>query len=430
MKQSRSMLRIVDSDIDAAFESAKVSFTTPIPVLNLVHQAEGSSPMPTVEGSVAQPMPLTQVAAAIDTIIPVLPATSGVPTEDTVPGKSIIGRLFAFTLVAATLSVLTWVGVQVYYVITDGWVAPLHLSPDSDQIQSLRMAHQRHLDELARIDAEVSRLDGEIVAIDTAITKLSSLRGNSSEMMKWQAETNRVEVSGIAAAVSIMKKQYGLLRGLHERQISLVTRARTDLAAGLIDRTALDREEQARDQLALEMTELERQMGEAAVKQRQTSSALKALRAGTGEGPAPAIGRMPEVAAGDERDARIEVEIERLRAEARGHRTLRATAIASLATQRSLLAEVEARPLHRAMKVATDVAFIPYTQLKSVKPGSRVMDCFWGVFACHAVGHVGEVLPGEVVTQDPWGEMARGQYAVLVLDDAEAVRERVLRVRP
>ena len=40
------------------------------------------------------------------------------------------------------------------------------------------------------------------------------------------------------------------------------------------------------------------------------------------------------------------------------------------------------------------------------------------------------VLPGEVVTQDPWGEMARGQYAVLLLDDKDAVRERVLRVRP
>jgi len=428
-QQSRSMLRIVDEDIDDAFETAKVSFTTPIPVLDLV-QAEGSAPLSLAEGSGAKAIPVGTVAVAIDTIIPVLPATSGVPTEDTVPGKSIVGRIFAFSLVAATLCGLTWLGTQIYHVVTDGWVAPLHLSPDSDQIQSLRMAHQRHLDELSRIDAEVTRLDAETSAIETAITKLSSLRGQSTQMMKWQAETNRVEASGIAAASGIMKKQYGLLQGLHARQIELVTRARADLAAGLIDRSAVDREEQQRDQLALEMTELERTMGEAAIKQRQTTSALQALRAGTGQGPAPSIGRMPEVAAGNERDARIEVEIERLNAEARGNRTLRAAAIASLAQQRSLLAEIEARPLHRAMKAATDVAFIPYNQLKAVKPGSPVLDCIWGVFACHAVGHVGEVLPGEVVTQDPWGEMARGQYAVLVLDDKDAVQERVLRVRP
>jgi hypothetical protein len=81
------------------------------------------------------------------------------------------------------------------------------------------------------------------------------------------------------------------------------------------------------------------------------------------------------------------------------------------------------------MKAATDVAFIPYTHLRSVRPGSRVLDCTWGVFACTQVGTVKEVLPGEVVTQDPWGEMARGQYAVLVMTDKDAVQERVLRVR-
>lgn len=457
MKKTNSMLRIVESEIDAAFESAKVSFTTPIPVLTVVPQAEGSAPLPTVgapepyeievsavsESKTSEAPEVTevtedtevtesQVTAAPLALVAaaVLPATSGVPTADTQPGKSLVGRLFALSLITATLAGLTWVGVQVYYVITDGWVAPLHLSPDSDQIQSLRMAHQRHLDELSRIDAEVARLDGEIGAIDSAIARLSALRGNSSEMMKWQAETSRVEAGGLAAASGIMKRQYGLLQGLHARQIELVTRARADLAAGLVDRTAVDREEQARDQLALEMTDLERQIGEASIKRRQTSSALRALRAGTGDGNAPTIGRMPEVAAGDERDARIEVEIERLRAEARGHRALRSAAVASLATQRTLLAEVESRPLHRAMKAATDVAFIPYTQLASVHAGARVLDCTWGVFSCHTVGRVGEILSGEVVTQDPWGEMARGQYAVLVLDDKDAVRERILRVRP
>ncbi len=410
MNQSRPILRIVDADVDVAFSNAAVSHSTTIPILKVVRKPE---PQP-------EPPPA---------VIPTLPATSGVPAVDTQPGKSLTGRVFALVLIAATVTGLSWLGTQIYYVLTDGWVAPLHLSPDSDQIQNLRLANQRYVDELSRIDAEVVRLDGEIAAIDSAITKLSSLRGNSSQMIKWQAETSRVDAAGLSATREIMRRQHALLAGLHQRQLGLVARAKTDLAAGLVDRTAVDREEQQRDQLALEMAELERQMGEARVKHKQTVSALEALRAGTGEGTAPAIGRMPEVAAGDERDARIEVEIERLHAEERGHRALRAAAVASLARQRALLAELEARPLHRAMKAATDVAFIPYTQLRSVHPGSRVLDCTWGVFACAQVGTVGEVLPGEVVTQDPWGEMARGQYAVLVLDDKTAVQERVLRVR-
>ena len=46
------------------------------------------------------------------------------------------------------------------------------------------------------------------------------------------------------------------------------------------------------------------------------------------------------------------------------------------------------------------------------------------------VGRVAEVLPGEVVTQDPWGTIARGQYAILELSDHDAAKEKVLRARP
>jgi hypothetical protein len=81
------------------------------------------------------------------------------------------------------------------------------------------------------------------------------------------------------------------------------------------------------------------------------------------------------------------------------------------------------------MTKATDIAFVPYDQLGGVGPGARIMDCLWGVFRCHQVGTITELVPGEVVTQDPWGKLARGQYVVLHLTDAGAVRERVLRVR-
>jgi hypothetical protein len=94
-----------------------------------------------------------------------------------------------------------------------------------------------------------------------------------------------------------------------------------------------------------------------------------------------------------------------------------------------LLAELEARPLYRAMTAATDIGFAPYSQLDGIQRGDSIVHCTWGVFNCHEVGRVTEVVPGEVATQDPWGELARGQYVVLALDDPPAVRARVLRVR-
>jgi hypothetical protein len=61
--------------------------------------------------------------------------------------------------------------------------------------------------------------------------------------------------------------------------------------------------------------------------------------------------------------------------------------------------------------------------------GARVLSCTWGLLFCRDVGAVTEIVPGEVVTEDPWGDLARGQYVVIVLTDAEAVREQVLRLR-
>ena len=95
-----------------------------------------------------------------------------------------------------------------------------------------------------------------------------------------------------------------------------------------------------------------------------------------------------------------------------------------------MLAELESRPLYRAIEESVDVAFVPYDQLDGVQPGGRVLSCLWGVILCEEVGEVTEVLAGEVATLDPWGEPARGQYAILDLDDPAAVRARSLRIRP
>jgi hypothetical protein len=81
------------------------------------------------------------------------------------------------------------------------------------------------------------------------------------------------------------------------------------------------------------------------------------------------------------------------------------------------------------MQRSTDMAFVPYDHLRRVAVGDDVYACVLSIFFCRAVGAVIEVVPGEVVTQDPWGELARGQYVVLDMRDRSALFERVLRVR-
>ena len=119
------------------------------------------------------PPPLVEPRAPITDEVAPIPA----PAADAALATSWSGRLFALSLLVATIGGLGWLGREVYFVATDSWIAPLHLSPDSDGVAALRMQRQRQLAELARLDAEVTRIDGELTAINAAVVRLDKLNG-------------------------------------------------------------------------------------------------------------------------------------------------------------------------------------------------------------------------------------------------------------
>ena len=120
----------------------------------------------------------------------------------------------------------------------------------------------------------------------------------------------------------------------------------------------------------------------------------------------------------------------KLRTEVRGKRAEIALLENKLAQIDELEAQLRGRPLFQAMDRSLDVAFVPYTQLEGVTVGGEVHECVWGLIFCEPVGRVAELLPGEIAFTDPWGNPARGQYAVLALSDSSAAQSKSLRVRP
>jgi hypothetical protein len=359
-------------------------------------------------------------------------ATTTPNTETESALESMQSRLAALAVLGATLAALIWLTITVVRIATDAWVAPLHLSPQSDAVMQITQKLNRQKAEMARADAEVQRFDGELQSIGVAIERLSTLRHNNRASMKWQATLREEESQMLGSVLKNLESQRTLLQRLHERQRVLTEAAREDLKSGLIDRTELERQEQALDGLAISLADNERLLDEARQHKRQVSVSSRAYRAGLGEGRDPLDipgGRMPEVAQTEEREARLELELLKLQAEERNLRTLRALALDTLAKERELLTELESRPLYRAVHGSTDIAFVPYNELEEVAPGGRVIACVWAVFGCREVGKVAEVLPGEVVTEGPWGEMTRGQYAILQLKDPEAIKEKLLRIR-
>ncbi len=344
----------------------------------------------------------------------------------------LLTRMAAYVFLLATLVVIGWLGMNIFYICIDSWIAPLHLSPDNDQVIQLRLRHNRQLAELDRVEAEVVRIDGELEGVSTAIERLSSVSENARWSMKWEADFHTQRVHGLDQLISNMEGQRVLLLRLRKRQRALTEAAQRDFAAGLLDRNALEEQQQALDSLELSLTENDRRLTEVRLQREESRVTTEAFRAGLNEDVAAnggLSGRMPQVAAGQEHSLRIEIELIRLRSEQRSLRALRKLAAQGAATERAILDDIKGRPLYRAMTESTYVAFVPYDEILNVGAGASVLSCMWGLFDCLKVGNVTEMLPGEVVAKDPWGELVRGQYAILHLDDITAIQNKLLRLR-
>jgi hypothetical protein len=138
---------------------------------------------------------------------------------------------------------------------------------------------------------------------------------------------------------------------------------------------------------------------------------------------------MPELLTRQEQMIRVELELVHIDSEKRSKLAQRSALTERIAKIDELATELKSRPLFQAAEKSIDMAFVPYTQIDGVTRGATVYSCVWGLFMCRPVGTVSEVVPGEVILPDPWGNPTRGQYAVLNLQDREAARAKTLRVR-
>ncbi|MCA9609563.1 MAG: hypothetical protein KC619_28385 [Myxococcales bacterium] len=340
-------------------------------------------------------------------------------------------RLLSLAALFSVLGGVGWLVISLISMFTDSWIAPANLSPDNDAVVQLNVQVTRHVAEVERAEAERIRIDHQIAAIDTSLARLDQLNSNTHDMFTWGADIQGQSAAAIGRSLRNLRQQQHMLEGLRDRQAERTERARQQLAEGLIGRRELDAAEVALDQLELQITANLRAINEAQLQLEQarlTSSTLRRSADGETAQAGPIHGQMPEIVNRQESMMRIELEMLELQAERRGLVALRDVAERNLGRMRDALDQIEARPLWRATQRSLDVAFVPYEQLEGVRPGDDVVQCTWGIFACHRVGTIREIIPGEVVTPDPWGELARGRFVILHLTDHEAVQERILRV--
>ena len=100
------------------------------------------------------------------------------------------------------------------------------------------------------------------------------------------------------------------------------------------------------------------------------------------------------------------------------------TRIAHVAQQ---VAQLETTPFARAQRERVIVAFVPYANLRSVRTGTSLFACVWGLVRCRNVGHISSILEGEVEEHHPHDQsIQRGVLVEVAMSDASAAEGRVL----
>lgn len=99
----------------------------------------------------------------------------------------------------------------------------------------------------------------------------------------------------------------------------------------------------------------------------------------------------------------------------------------SIGRFQSLVKSIDDSPYLRALDHHVAIAFVPYDNVCSAKPGANVYACRANFVICRKVGHVVDVVGGEVTSKHPTQSIeVRGVLVEMDLVDFQAAESAVL----
>lgn len=338
-------------------------------------------------------------------------------------------RIVALLSLVALATGLALLARGIYYAATDSWMAPITLSADNDQILQINVKLNEQMVQRDKLRADIQRIDADVIGIDMAVARLQSIKEGAKESLRWTAFTTNAQTTAMDTRIRSLDEQRKLLESMLARQEIIASSTKKNAEAGLASKQDNDREAQLTDQLRLALSQNLREANESRSQTAVFSATSTVVKDAMGDRRHGSVGVLPEIAMGQEREVHLELELIKLNAERRALLADRVIFAESLERMEEIFKQLRARPVYKAIEAKTDIAYVPYTQLAGVKAGSELVSCKWVLFKCAAVGRVSEVVAGEVVAQDPWNDLSRGQYVILDLTDHEAAKEKVIRAR-
>ena len=341
-----------------------------------------------------------------------------------------IYRTFGFiVLTLILLGLVSFLFTKLFFLFNRGWIAPTLLSPT---------------------DERIVRLNAEIVQQSALRDKLVVDRGALEVNLK-DAERRASTGASLSQALTLAVRNEAKLRHTERQRLlqlsSTLDEVRNQVSDasrqfGDVSRKSLDEQYHAglttRDRYVSGGLQLG-QLAQANLALAERASDLQS-RGEQMERDARAL--VSAILAPNSKNARLNIDSLRLRQDfmrgaldvARSQDEIKAYTDALKTTDRSiaryseLLRVLSEAPLLKALSGSITIAFVPYENLTSVHSGSAVYSCRVGMFGCHKVGQVNQILSGEVSVHSPVDSKSeRGLMLELALQGAElAGQDQVL----
>jgi hypothetical protein len=337
-------------------------------------------------------------------------------------------------LTTILFGLLSYFSVHAFYFVSRSWATPIIVSPSDKQVLELRaqLAQQTSLrDSLA---AQRFDLDAKVEDADRLV----------AEEEDFQREYQKTLIADIAFRKKALVKM-SRLSASHAYAANRIARANQDyanltreqakelFAARLITKEDAARASQQTADLAganlgldVKGVELDTNVSALGRDIESLSVADATLRASQG-GPRPDGAMSQEVLTMKHEFDRSKLEAARARSTRKSLEKTRAGLDAAITRYDGLLKSIKDSPYLRAVDKHVTIAFVPYDNIGSVRPGAKIYACRANFVFCRNIGRVADVLEGEVTGKHPTQSIeVRGVLVEMELDDLREAESPVL----
>ncbi len=329
------------------------------------------------------------------------------------------------------VGLVSYLGLQAFFVVSRSWVAPTIVSTTDRQILDLNAQIALQTAGRERLIAERRDLEVRLNDADRIVAAHQQFETRFESAMQSARNASRQQFARLS---SLMREYSRAGEEILEsnRAFSGLSRVRAEQlnTARLIDREGWLTTNHQLAQIA--QTNLSFSKGEVELTQR-----IRAVRREL-SGYDDLLGRLHEStdSGGTPTTELLLLEKELVRSTLEAQRAeqtrvaLKETIAAldrSIAQHAQLLDSIRRSPWLRATERSVTVAFVPYDNLDDAVPGEPLYGCSLQLIWCHRVGVIKEVYEGEVNAKHPArNSELRGVMVEIELDDGRWVREPIL----